>query len=384
MTQTQFVFSEQQKKVRSRVRDFTNQYITPYSDEFAEQQCIPNSLMTQLKANGMLGSLIPESYGGSNLDYISYGLINEEIAFGCSSVRSLLTVHDMVCHAILIFGTDNQRSELLPQLTQGSYIAAFALSELNAGTNIQAIQTILTPTSNGYQLNGCKKWVTFGQIADLFLVFVKLQGQGAPVALLIPNKRKGVNVTPVKGMLGTRSAMLAEIVFHNVDVTENDFLGKIGDGFAFVGNTALTLGRYSVAWGAVGLAHTCYQTCYRYVKKRKQGAEELFQHQLVRSKLSAMLVNLHAARLLCCQAGELLHKSVNRANSKVLMAKYFSTKSAEEAAENAVLLHGAVGLTEQSRVNRWLFDAKVGVIIEGNNDLHLSLLAEIVDENAGN
>lgn len=377
----QFTFTEQQKKIRNEFRDFTNEHINPYRDEFAKKQRLPDSLMEQLKARRFMGSLIPKSYYGLHLDYISYGLLNEEISFGCSSVRSLLTVHDMVCYAILKFGTEDQRNNWLPQLTKGSSFGAFALSEPSAGSNIQAIESTITHNKTELLLNGRKTWISFGQIANVFLVFAKYDNK--PTALLIPRDRKGVSITPIDGMLGTRAAMLAEINFNHVKICESDFLGKTGDGFAFVANSTLTLGRYSVAWGAVGLAHACYQACYQHTKKRKQGDELLFQHQLVRAKLSTMLVNIHASRMLCCKAAAYFSKGAHHATTKVLMAKYFATKSAEEAAENSILLHGALGISEHSKISRWLFDAKVGVITEGNNDLQQSLLSEIISENEG-
>jgi glutaryl-CoA dehydrogenase (non-decarboxylating) len=223
------------------------------------------------------------------------------------------------------------------------------------------------PDGEEYVVDGTKRWTTFGQIADLFLVFVRCEGQ--PTALLVERDRPGVRVEPMRGLLGTRASMLAEIRFEGCRVPRGNLLGRIGFGLTHVVATALEQGRYSVAWGAVAVAQACLEASQRYATERRQFGVPIGDHQLVRAMIADMIANVRAGRLLCCRAGHLRSIGDPGAHAEVMVAKYFCARMAAKVASDAVQIHGAVGCSSEAPVARYLRDAKVLEIIEGSNQI---------------
>src|SRR6185436_673861 len=177
---------------------------------------------------GWLGAQVPLEHGGAGLDMVTYGLLTAEIGRACSSTRSLLTVHDMACQAILRWGSRAQREQWLPKLSRGEILGAFALSEPQAGSDAKGVATTAEKDGDGYVVNGRKKWITFAQIADLFLVF--LQCEGKPTAFLVERSTPGLRIEPIKGILGTRASMLGEIFFDGCRVPAENMVGRVGFG----------------------------------------------------------------------------------------------------------------------------------------------------------
>src|SRR6185369_17127672 len=258
---------------------------------------IPGDLITKLRERGWLGSLIAAEWGGRGQEMISYGLMTEEIGRGCSSVRSLLTVHDMAAHAVQRFGTREAKERFLPAMARGEILGALALSEPNAGSDAAGVETTAVQEGDGWILTGRKKWTTFGQIAGLYLVFAKVDGK--PTAFLLERDTPGLTVTPLRGITGTRASLLAELAIDGCRVPASHLAGKVGLGISFVGNYTLEQGRYSVAWGAVGLLQACLDACREYTATRVQYGKPLAEHQLIQALLTDMIVNVRAARLLC-------------------------------------------------------------------------------------
>lgn len=369
-----FQLSARQKQQRESFRQFCAQEIAPLADQFDRQQSLPSELIEKLARRGYLGSFLAESWGGSGLDMLTYGLLTEEIGKGCSSVRSLLTVHDMVATAILRWGNQEQRATWLPRLARGQTIAAFAASEPEAGSDLRSIQTTAVSTANGYELNGLKRWITFGQVADLFLVLARLDEK--PSAFLVERKRTGLSTRPISDMLGVRASMLAEVELTDCRVPASHLIGRPGFGLASVISTALGMGRYSVAWGCVGIAQACLDACVQYTSRRRQFGVALKEHQLIRQMITDMVVNLKAARLLCCRAGFLKSNGDPREVMETLIAKYFASRAAMKSASDAVQIHGANGCGGQYPVQRYMRDAKIMEIIEGSTQLQQTLIAD--------
>jgi alkylation response protein AidB-like acyl-CoA dehydrogenase len=313
------------------------------------------------------------------LDPITYGLLTAEMARGCSSVRSLLTVHDMVSLTVARWAKEAVKERYLGDLATGRLLAALALSEPEVGSDAARARTTARRDGDCFLLDGCKKWITFGQIADLFLVLAQLDGQ--PTAFLVPADAPGLCRIPNEVVMGTRASRLAEVHFDSCQVPEDHLLGRPGFGFSHVVTHALDHGRYSVAWGAVGVAEACLEACRSYTSSREQGGKLLRDHQLVRRLLTNMIADSRAARLLCYRAGSLRRSRDPGAAAETMIAKYFTSRVATRCANDAVQLHGANGMTELYPVARLLRDAKVLEIIEGSSQIQQITIPELpVDE----
>ncbi|WP_375501057.1 acyl-CoA dehydrogenase family protein [uncultured Nostoc sp.] len=260
--------STQQKNAQAKFRAFVNEEICPSAGEWDRKEFTPPELIKKITEHGFLGAILPQEYGGKGMDMITYGILNEEIGRGCSSVRSLLTVHNMVAYALCKWGNKSQKEYWLPKFASGEIIAAFALSEPHVGSDAKSVETTATLAGDAYILNGQKKWITYGQIADVFLVFAKCEGK--PTAFLVEKNSPGLLVKPMSGILGVRASMSAELLFNNCHVSSENLVGKLGFGFSYIASSALDYGRYSVASGCVGIAQACLEACIKYTNERKQ------------------------------------------------------------------------------------------------------------------
>ncbi|HSN88334.1 MAG TPA: acyl-CoA dehydrogenase family protein, partial [Thermoanaerobaculia bacterium] len=341
--------------------------IAPHADRWDQEEAIPMDLVGKLRERRYLGSNVPAEFGGLGRDMITYGLLTEEIARADSSVRSLLTVHDMVAHAINRWGSRAQKERFLPAMARGEVLGALALSEPNAGSDAKSVETTAVEDGGSWVLNGRKKWTTFGQIAGLFLAFAQCDGK--PTAFLVERDSPGVTVRPLTGIVGTRASMLAELFFDECRIPKGNLLGRVGFGISHVASAALEQGRYSVAWGSVGIAQACLEACRAYTAERKQFGVPLADHQLIRALLTDMIVDVRAARLLCLRAGWLRDLGDPGAPAETMAAKYFASRVATRAANDAVQIHGANGLSEEYPIERYLRDSKVTEIIEGSTQI---------------
>ena len=348
--------------------------IAPYADQIDRAQATPVHVINNVAQQGYLGALIPVAYGGNPLDMISFGLLNQEVGRACSSVRSLITVHSMVSFAVNRWGSQALKDRWLPPLATGEIIGAFALSEPNVGSAAGEIETTATRMGGDYILNGCKKWTTYGEIAGVYLVFAKCDGKA--LALLLPRDTPGLTVKPIRNMLGTTGSMIAELQIDNCRVPQAQVVGPLGFGISAVALSALDLGRYSVSWGCVGLAQACLDASLAYTRQRQQFGQYLKDHQLIQQMITNMVTHSKAARLLCYQAGYLRDQGAASAMSETLVAKYFASTIAFQAATDAVQIHGANGCSADYPVQRYLRDAKVMEIIEGSHQMQQILIAQ--------
>jgi alkylation response protein AidB-like acyl-CoA dehydrogenase len=364
----------QQKNAQATFRAFVDEEIVPQANQCDREERTPPKLIEKLAHRGYLGAVLPKDNGGSGMDMITYGLLNEEIGRGCSSLRSLLTVHSMVAHALLKWGSKSQKEYWIPKLASGKVIAAFALSEPNVGSDAKSVETTAILSGDSYVLNGQKKWITYGQIADVFLVFAQCEGK--PSAFLVEKNSPGLSIKPIFGMLGVRASMLAELHLDGCRIPQENLVCRLGFGFSHVASSALDYGRYSVAWGCVGIAQACLEACIQYTSQRKQFDVYLKEHQLIRQMIAEMIANLKAARLLCYQAGYL--KEIGEPNSimETSIAKYFSSTMVTKVANDAVQIHGGNGCSSEYPVQRYLRDAKIMEIIEGSTQIQQITIAE--------
>lgn len=367
-------FSDSQKQARQEFRSFATSKVAPFAGEWDRQGRLPKEIIQELRQRCYLGAPLPRQVGGQGMDAISYGLLTEELGRGCSAVRTVLTVHDMVAVAVWRWGNRRLKQEVVPRMTSGELLCALALSEPGVGSDAKSVQTEARLQAGHYLLNGRKKWISFGQIADLFLVFARCEGQLA--AFLVPADASGFSRQPIQGLLGSRATMLAELSFEECRIPEDHLVGRVGFGLSHIGATALEQGRYSVAWGSVGIAQACLDASSDYTARREQFGRPVGEHQLVRRMMTEMIVNTRAARLLCCRAGWLRQNGDPGAAMETMVAKYYASRTARQAAADAVQLHGANGVTDDYPVARYLRDATVMEIIEGSTQIQQISIAK--------
>ena len=372
--------SAAETEARAAFRGFAREKIAPFAGDWDRRGAVPRDVVDELRDRGWLGAPLPAELGGGGMEAVTYGLLTEEIGRGCSSVRSLLTVHDMITLAVLRWGSAEAKEDLVPRLARAELLGALALTEPNVGSDAASVETVAQHDGDSFVIDGRKKWITFGEIADEFLVLTRCDGK--PTAFVVSAETPGFSRQPIRHMVGTRASLTAELEFRDCRVGRERLVGRPGAGMHVV-TTALDHGRYSVAWGAVGISQACLDACLDYASTRVQGRDGagnpqlLGQHQLIQRKLTEMIVNTRAARLLCYRAGYLRQKGDPDALVETMIAKYFASRTATQTANEAVHLHGANGLSEQFPLERHLRDAKVTEIIEGSTEIQQIQISQI-------
>ncbi|WP_444944391.1 acyl-CoA dehydrogenase family protein [Microbulbifer sp. ZKSA006] len=367
-----FQFTEKQHQLRQKISLFTSEYISPFAAEFERQQSLPDSLVRLMAGERYLAPTIASEFGGAGYQWIDFAILNEAVGQGCSSARSLITVHSMVAYAIERWGSQQQKLDWLEDLAFGRKIASFALSEPDTGSNGAGVAASAEPRGQEYTLNGHKQWISFGQIADLLLVFA--QQDGKPLACLVESSRPGICIEPINNISGCRASLLANIYLDDCRIPKSHVLGGIGFGFSAVALSALTIGRLSVASGCVGMGQACMEASFEHAGKRQQFAQPIGDFQLVRRMLANMKTRLEAARLLTYQGALAMDAGLSEADEKIMLAKYFAATTAADVARDTVQIHGARGCIDDHLASRFYRDAKVMEIIEGSNEMHQLIL----------
>jgi glutaryl-CoA dehydrogenase (non-decarboxylating) len=353
---------------------FANDAVAPLAAVSDRTGILDPSVIAALRREGYLGGFLPKDSGGLGMDQTTYGLLTGEVGRACSAARTLLTVHGLVTTAVLRWGSAETLRELLPELAKGSQVGAFALSEPRAGSDAGALEATLRRDGDDLILSGEKSWVSFGQSADLILTFAR-SSEGI-TAVLVPGDCRNLVREAVTTMVGARGAMMAHLRMEDCRVPARAVVGRPGFGLSHVGTTALDYGRYSVAWGAVGIIDAALRACATFTANRSQFSSSLRNLPLMRARLVRIAMAARAARLLCMHAGRLRDEKAATALTETLAAKYFASKAAVYVANEAIQIHGARGLLEESGLERLLRDAKVTEIIEGSSDVIELLLGE--------
>lgn len=340
----------------------------------AEQ--LPAEVPAALAQAGLLGTFVGTEHGGRGWDAVSFGLLCAELGQASLSLLSIVTVHSMTMEAIRLSGTGQQRAEWLPLLTRGEKIGAFALTEPDFGSEATGIQTTLVSCAEGYRVSGRKKWISYAAGADVLLVFGKLE-DGSAVACLLPTDTEGLRITPMKGLLGFRAAMLGEIEMTDCIIPAANLIGRKGAGINYVAAGALDLGRLAIAFGCLGAMEACVADSVTYANKRKQFGQSLSRHQLIQQMLADMITSYKAAERLCLHAAELRAIGDPMATMETATAKYFASTHAVVVANQAVQIHGAAGCSaSESRAERFYRDLKITEIIEGSNQMQQIMIAQ--------
>lgn len=369
------LLTEEHKLIRASIRDFVKKEITPFIEGWAEANHFPYEIVRKFGEVGAFGPTVPEAYGGGGLDYISYGLIMQEIERGDSGMRSTASVQgSLVMHPIYVYGSEEQRKKYLPKLASGEWLGCFGLTEPNHGSNPAGMETHFTDEGDHYLLNGAKMWISNSPKADVAVVWAKNE-QGRIKGLIVERGMEGFTTPETHGKWSLRASCTGELVFSDVKVPKANLLpNKDGLG-APMG--CLDKARYGIAWGAIGAAMDCYESARRYALEREQFGKPIAAFQLVQKKLAEMLTEITKAQLLNWKLGKMMDEG-KATTPQISMAKRNSVQVALEIAREARQIHGGMGITGEYPMMRHMMNLESVLTYEGTHDIHLLILgAEI-------
>ncbi|MER3413504.1 MAG: butyryl-CoA dehydrogenase [Armatimonadota bacterium] len=375
-----FKLTPEHDLIRESARKFAEAHVLPgLRERDASHESDPNFL-TNLASAGLTGVSLPAKYDGQDTDYISLGIVCEELERADTSARVVMSVHSgLHCLTILQWGSAEQKKRLLPPLARGERIGAFGLTEPNAGSDAVNIRTRAEKRGKEYILNGEKTWISLSDYAHQFLVIAvtdpdaKSPAHGMS-AFIVDRESEGFSSRPIKGKLGVRAGNTGQIFFDNLRVPEENRIGEEGDGFK-VAMSALDHGRYTVAAGAVGIIQACLDACVPYANERKVGGEPIGSKQLVQQMIANMVAGLEIGRLLYYKVGWMKNVGL-RHTREVSLAKWVNCNNAFQAAHDSVEIHGAYGYSNEFPVERYFRNSRGAMIYEGTREIHTLLQAE--------
>jgi alkylation response protein AidB-like acyl-CoA dehydrogenase len=366
-----FDLTDEQQLIRQTAREFTDKEIVERAKQNARNHHFDLDLVKQLADQGYLGAIVPKEYGGAGLDYLSYGLVVEEIGRGCSSVRTVISVQtSLVCSAILKWGTEEQKHRYLPKLCSGEWLGCFGLTEPDTGSDAAKQRTRAKKTDSGWVINGAKMWISMGNYAKVALIFAQTdpdKGHRGLACFLVDTDQDGFQPSTIEHKMGLHASDTAAISLEDVEATDEQMLGQIGDGFK-VAMSALDSGRYSVAAGCVGICQGCVEESVKYAKEREQFGRPIASFQLVQAMIAEMVLKTDASRMLVWRAGFL--KAKGRPNTlETSVAKLHATEAAVECSNTAIQVHGGAGYVDDHPVERYFRDVRVTTLYEGTSQI---------------
>ncbi len=360
--------SQEHTAVRAMAAEFVDREVVPHATAWDRAESVDRGIVPRMGELGLLGVTIPEEYGGSGGDHLSYCLVLEELGRGDSAVRGIVSVTlGLVAKAILAHGTEEQRRHWLPRLASGEALGCFALTEPGTGSDAGSLATRAVRDGDTWVITGSKMFITNGTWANIALVFARTGGEGprGVSAFLVPTDLIGRR--EIRGKLGLRGQATAELVLDGVRVPASALLGPEGKGFGLAMST-LAKGRMSVAAGCVGLAQGCLDAAVRYAGEREQFGKPIAGHQLVQELLSDIAVDVAAARLLTWRVADLVDRGLPFA-TEASMAKLFASEACVRAANNALQVFGGYGYIDEYPVGKMLRDARVMTLYEGTSQI---------------
>lgn len=366
-----FDLTDEQQLVRETARAFADREIAPRARENDRSGRFDTELVARIAAQGYLGAIIPREYGGAGLDYLTYGLIVEEVGRACSSMRTVVSVQtSLVCSSILAWGSEEQKRHYLPRLCSGEWLGCFGLTEPDTGSDAANLKTRARRTDRGWAISGAKMWISMGNYAKVALIFAQtdpaLKHRGI-ACFLVPTETPGFSSQPIHGKMGLHGSDTASLALDEVEVPEEALMGQVGDGFK-IAMSALDSGRFSVAAGCVGVCQGCVDESVRYAKERQQFGRPIASFQLVQAMIADMVVDTEAARMLVWRAGFL--KDRGRPNTtETSIAKLYATEAAVKCANTAIQVHGGAGYVDDHPVERFFRDVRVTTLYEGTSQI---------------
>ena len=379
-----FDLTEEQRLLEQSVREWGAREVAPKIRELDREHRFDKNILPQMAKLGLLGCSVPIEYGGAGMDYVSLGIVSEELEYVDTSLRVIMSVHaGLNCLSLLTWGTEDQKQRYLVPQAQGQKIATYGLTEPAAGSDVRGIQTVAVKKGDRYVLTGEKMWISLADVADNFLVFAwsdldkkKQRDPSGISAFIIERSFKGFSSGTLKEKWGILAGNTGFFKMEEVEVPESNLVGRPGEGFK-IAMFALDQGRYTVAAGATGLIRACRDASVKYAKERKAFGSAIAEYQLVKEMIAQMESDYQAARLLWLRAGFL--KNAGRRNTRETgLAKWFATVASERAAGDAVQVHGANGYSDEYPVGRFFRNSKAAVIYEGTREIHKIMQADYV------
>jgi alkylation response protein AidB-like acyl-CoA dehydrogenase len=371
--------SAEQREVQALARDFAQREIEPYAAEWDREHRFPRETFAKLAELGLMGTCIPEEYGGAGTDFVSYILVLEELSRADAGVGVTVAVHtSAVTLPILTFGTDEQRSRFVPPLARGEHLGAFALTEPESGSDAGALRTRAEPEGDGWKITGTKQWITNARYSGTFLLFARTDpdtpGSRGLSAFVVDGD--DVRVTRDEEKLGLNSSITNDVVIEGAVVGRDRLLHEEGKGF-HVAMQTLDGGRIGIAAQALGIAQAAYDVAREYAKERRTFGKAIAEHQAIQFKLADMATEIDAARLLVYRAASLKDRgeAVTEAGAK---AKLFASEVARRQTGEAIQILGGYGYTKEFPVERYYRDAKITEIYEGTSEIQRLVIARSV------
>ncbi len=370
-----YELTEDQRQIGELAAEIAQREIAPHIAKWDRDHYFPRELFGKLTAAGIMGLLVPEEYGGSGADYVSYARAVEELARIDAGSAVTVSVHSMISMAILKLGSDEQKRRYLPSLAQGDTIAAFALTESDAGSDAAGLRSTATRVPGGYVLNGRKQWCTNGSYSSVIMGMFRTGGAGPKgvSAFLIDNGNPGVIVEKITDKLGIHTSNTCDIAFDNVKVGDDSRLGDEGAGFSNA-LTALTGGRIGIAAQACGILAACLDASVKFARERVAFGRPIGAFEGIAFKIAQMGTDLDAARLLTYSAAASYDAGKSFA-TQASKAKYFASTAARKHAAEAIQIHGGYGYTTEFPVERYYRDAKITEIYEGTSEIQQMIVA---------
>ncbi|MED1202891.1 acyl-CoA dehydrogenase [Heyndrickxia acidicola] len=372
-------FTEEQQMIRKLARDFAAAEIEPFIEKMENGE-FPRAIVNKMADLGLMGMMVPEQYGGSEMDFTSYVIVINEISKVSATVGVILSVHTSVgTNPILYFGTEEQKKKYLPQLAAGNFLGAFALTEPSAGSDAGSLKTRALKRGDHYILNGSKVFITNGGEADTYIVFARTEqsaGMKGISAFIVEKGTEGFIIGKDEHKMGLHGSRTVELIFDNMPVPADNLLGKEGEGFK-VAMANLEAGRIGIAAQALGIAEAALDNSLAYAKEREQFGKPIASQQGIGFKLADMATKVEAARLLVYRAAELRALGLP-CKKEASMAKLFASKTAVETAIEAVQIFGGYGYTKDFPVERLFRDAKITEIYEGTSEVQRMVICKSI------
>lgn len=371
-----FTLTEEQEMIQKMVRDFAQNEIAKEVERMEEEDRFPVEIIHKMGELGLMGIPVPEKYGGSGMDFLSYVLAIKEISKVSATVGVILSVHTSVgTNPILQFGLEEQKKKYIPRLASGECLAAFALTEAGAGSDIFSLKTRAVRDGDDYILNGSKVFITNGEKADLFITFVKTGEDPKDIsAFMIEKGTPGFRIGKTEKKMGLHGSGTTEISFEDCRVPKSQLLGEEGKGYK-IALANLNIGRIGIAAQGLGIAEAALEHSIAYAKEREQFGKPIAHNQGISFKLADMAAEVEASKLLVYQAVQLVEQNKSCVK-EASMAKMYATNTAMKAATEAVQIFGGYGYTKDYPVERLFRDAKVTQIYEGTNEIQHIVIAK--------
>src|SRR5580692_1180336 len=362
------LLTEEHKLIRESVRAYVKKEISPIIEDYAQKAEFPEHIVKQLGDLGCFGPTVPPEYGGGGLDYISYGLMMQELERGDSGVRSTASVQgSLVMYPIYAYGNEEQRKKYLPKLASGEWLGCFGLTEPNHGSDPSGMLSNIKDAGDHVILNGSKMWISNAPFAQVAVIWAKDE-EGVIRGMILERGMTGFSTPTTHGKWSLRASATGELVFDNVKVPKENILPNVSGLKGPLG--CLTKARYGIAWGVVGAAMDCYDTALRYSMERVQFGRPIAGFQLQQKKLAEMLTEITKAQLLNWRLGVLMNEG-RATPAQVSMAKRNACAIAADIARDARQMLGGMGITGEYPVMRHMMNMESVLTYEGTHDVHL-------------